>query len=92
MYFSIIVSFLILLCLVIAGTQNTTPLQIQFAWWTVEMSLSAALAWAAAAGAVVVALVSLPRLSVKTFQTRRLRKEVRRLEELCRCSGPGKAA
>ena len=86
-YVSMIVSFLVLLGLVIAGSQNAIPVQIKFAMWTVEMSLSAVLFWAAAAGAVIVGFLSLPKLSVKSLQARRLRKEVRRLEVLCK--GPG---
>jgi uncharacterized integral membrane protein len=79
-----IVSFFILLCLVIAGVQNSTSLQISFLWWTFQMSIPALLLWAGAAGAAVVAVLSLPKLSLKTLQTRRLGKEVRRLEELCK--------
>jgi len=83
-YISMSISFLILLCLAIAGTQNEAPVQIRFATWTMEMSLSAVLLWAAAAGAAVVAFLSLPKLSIKSLQARRLRKEVRRLEAVCK--------
>jgi uncharacterized integral membrane protein len=85
-----IVSFLILCGLVVAGLQNSAPLDVRFAWWTLQLSVSTAITWSAAAGALVVALVSLPRLSVKSFQNRRLRKEVQRLEDLCKCSPPEK--
>jgi uncharacterized integral membrane protein len=84
MYVSIILSFLILLCLVIAGVQNSTPLQIEVAWWTFQMSLPAVVFWSAAGGAAIVALLSLPKLARKMIQTRRLHKEVVRLEGLCR--------
>ena len=86
-YVSMIVSFLILLCLVVAGAQNGIPVQIKFVTWTLETSLSAVLLWAAAAGAFVIGVLSLPKLSVKSLQARRLRKEVRRLETLCKGSG-----
>lgn len=90
-YVSIIISFLILICLVVVGAQNDAPLQLKFAWWVLETSLSAALLWASAAGAAVVAVMSLPKLSVKALQARRLRKEVRRLEGLCKGPGPSSA-
>jgi uncharacterized integral membrane protein len=83
-YVSMITSFLILLCLVIAGIQNAAIVQIHFLVWTKEMSLSDGLLLAAAAGACIVAVLSIPKLSIKTFQTRRLRKEVLRLEMLCK--------
>jgi uncharacterized integral membrane protein len=91
-YVSMIISFLILICLVLVGAQNYAPLQLKFAWWTLETSLSAALLWASAAGAAVVAVLSLPKLSMKALQARRLRKEVRRLEGLCKGAGPESAA
>jgi uncharacterized integral membrane protein len=83
-YVSMIVSFLILLCLVIAGIQNSTPLQIKVGWWTFQMSLPSVVFWAAAGGAAIVAVLSLPKLAKKGLQTRRLHKEVQRLEGLCK--------
>jgi uncharacterized integral membrane protein len=55
-----------------AGIQNTVLLQIKFAWWTRGMSLSVALTWAAVTGAAIMAVLSLPRLSAKIVQARRL--------------------
>jgi len=83
-YVSMIVSFLILLCLVVAGVQNSAPLEVQVGWWTFQMSLPSLVFWAAAGGAAVVALLSLPKLARKVLQTRRLHKEVARLEGLCK--------
>jgi uncharacterized integral membrane protein len=79
-----IVSFLLLLGLVIAGAQNETPVQMKFVIWTMEMPLSSVLLWAAAVGASIVGFLSLPKLSIKSLQARRLRKEVRRLEVICK--------
>jgi uncharacterized integral membrane protein len=83
-YVSMIVSFLILLCLVVAGVQNSTPLEVKVGWWTFQMSLPSVVFWAAAGGAAVVAVLSLPKLARKVLQTRRLHKEVARLEGLCK--------
>jgi uncharacterized integral membrane protein len=85
-FVSMMVSFLILLCLVVAGAQNAIPVQIKFVAWTMDMSLSSLLLWAAAAGAGIVGFLSIPKLSTKSLQARRLRKEVRRLEVLCKGS------
>jgi uncharacterized integral membrane protein len=83
-YVSMIFSFLILLCLIIAGIQNETAIQLKFVQWTMEMPLSSVLLWAAAAGAGIVGFLSIPKLSIKSLQARRLRKEVRRLEVICK--------
>jgi uncharacterized integral membrane protein len=83
-YVSMIVSFLLLLCLVIAGAQNEAIVQLKFIKWTMEMPLSSVLLWAAAVGAGIVGFLSLTKLSIKSLQARRLRKEVRRLEVLCK--------
>ena len=84
MTFSIIISFLILLCLGIAGVQNDVLLQIKFGWWTFQMSLAAVVFWAAIGGAAMISVLSLPKLGKKTIQTRRLHKEMRQLEEQCK--------
>lgn len=83
-YVTMITSFFILLCLVIAGIQNASIVQIHFLVWTKEMPLSDAFLLAAVAGACIVAVLSIPKLSIKSFQARRLRKEVLRLEMLCK--------
>ena len=80
---SIIFSLLILFCLFVAGFQNNAPLQIEFAWWNLQMSLAATIFWSAVAGAAIIALLSLPKLAQKVLEARRLRKEVKRLEKLC---------
>jgi len=83
-YFSMIISFLILLGLVIVGLQNAIPMQIKVGWWIFQMSLPALVFWAALSGATMVAVLSLPKLAGQVLQTRRLHKEVRRLEGLCK--------
>lgn len=91
-YFSIIIGFLIVLCLVITGVQNNTPLQIKVAWLTLQMSVPAVVFWAAVGGAAMIAVLSLPKLVVKSLQTRRLQKEVRRLKGLCKEARQGEPA
>jgi uncharacterized integral membrane protein len=80
---SIILSLLIIVLMALAGLQNRSPLQVDFAWMTLQMSVSAVVFWAGIGGAAVVALLSLPRLSRKAVQARALRKEIQRLEKLC---------
>ena len=86
-YLSMIISFLILLCVVVVGIQNNTPMQIKLAWWVLQVSLTDVVFWAAASGAVVVLVLSFPKLVGKTLQTRRLLKELERLEALRKETG-----
>jgi uncharacterized integral membrane protein len=79
--FWIVLIFLILLCLVIPGLQNAIPLQIKVGWWTLAMSFSSVVFWAAVGGGAIIALLSLPKLVRKTFQTRQLDKKVQSLEQ-----------
>jgi uncharacterized integral membrane protein len=83
MYISIIASFLILLCLVIAGLQNNAPLELKFLWWHLQVPFGVVISWAAAAGAAFIGVLSLPKLVKKYLDARRLEKEVQRLEKLC---------
>lgn len=78
-----IIGFVILLCIVIAGLQNGLPLQFKFLLWDLQTTVTAMLFWAAVAGALVVAVISLPKLAAKSMESRRLHKEVDRLEKLC---------
>jgi uncharacterized integral membrane protein len=91
-YFSVILSFAIFLCLVIVAMQNNTILEIQVMWLSFRISIPALVFLAAAAGALMVAAFGLPKLGRKTLQTRRLNKEVQRLEGLCKESGTEKKA
>ncbi len=86
-YVSLIVSFLILLVLAIAGVQNTAMVQVRFIGWAWATSLSDIILWAAVSGACIVAFLSVPKLSTILVRARRLRKEVIRLEGLCKKSG-----
>ncbi|MFO7965886.1 MAG: LapA family protein [Desulfobacterales bacterium] len=81
--FSVILSFLIILFLVIAGFQNIEEVSIQFLWWNTQMALTGALFLSAVAGAAAAAFLSLPKLFRKHRESKRLRSDVDRLEKLC---------
>jgi len=67
----------------IFAVQNAGPVTIRFGFWAVEMSLVVVILVAAAVGAIMAALLSLPGW----FRDRRaLRKQIRELETL-RASG-----
>jgi uncharacterized integral membrane protein len=81
---TVVISFLILILLVVAGAQNSASLQIKIGWWNLQMSLTEVIFWAAVGGAAVIAVLSLPKMGKTYMETRRLHKEIRRLEKLCR--------
>lgn len=79
---TMILSFLILVLLFIVGIQNNAAVLMRFAWWNFQMSIHTVVLWAAVGGAAMIAILGLPQLGKKYLQTRRLQKEVQRLEEL----------
>ena len=50
MYFSLIVTFLLLMLLVVASVQNTTAIQIKYLAWELEMSLTGLIFYASLLG------------------------------------------
>lgn len=83
-----ILSFMILALLFVVGVQNSAAVQLKFAWWNFQMSIHTVVFWAAVGGAAMIMLVVLPKLGMKYIQTRRLKREVQRLEKI----GPEPAA
>jgi uncharacterized integral membrane protein len=83
-----ILSFMILVLLLAFGVQNSAAVQMKFALWSFQMSIHMVVFWAAVGGAAMITLLVLPKLGIKYMQTRRLQREVQRLEKL----GPEPAA
>ncbi|RJR43336.1 MAG: LapA family protein [Desulfobacteraceae bacterium] len=81
MYLSLIITFLILLALVITGIQNSMPLELKFVVWNLQMSLTALIFCASLFGGAIVAALTLPKLVKKSFQVRRLNREMVALKE-----------
>lgn len=81
MYFSLIVTFLLLMGLVIAGIQNPAPIELTFLGWVFEMPLTGLIAYAALTGGSVVAVLTLPKLVRQALRKRSLRKETVELKQ-----------
>ena len=81
MYFSLIITFLILLAVVITGIQNSMPLELKFIAWNHQMSLTALIFYASLFGGAIVAVLTLPKLVKECLQVRRLNKEMDDLKE-----------
>ena len=81
MYFTLIITFIFLLVIVIAAIQNSMPLDFKFITWDLQISLTALIFYSSLIGGGIVAILTLPRLVKKAFQVRRMTKETHKLKE-----------
>ncbi|MGM0663081.1 MAG: hypothetical protein ACQET7_02720 [Thermodesulfobacteriota bacterium] len=70
MYLSLIVTFILLMGLVVAGIQNVAPVDFKFLAWTFQMSITGLIFFAA-----------LPGLVRQILRNRSFRKEMRELKQ-----------
>jgi len=92
MYLSLIVTFVLLMGLVIAGIQNTASFEIRFLAWSMQMSLTGMIFYASVLGGSIVAVLTLPRMVRLMWRSRSQQRETRdlrqRLESFERPSTP----
>ena len=75
MYFSLIITFLLLLGIIVAGIQNSMPIELKFFVWELQLSLMALIFYSSLIGGAIVAVLTLPKLASKSLKVRRLNKE-----------------
>ena len=80
MYFSLIITFLLFLVIIIPGIQNSMPLDLKFFIWDLQMSITALIFYSSMIGGAIVAILTLPKLAKKSLHVRRLNKEIHKLE------------
>ena len=81
MYFSLIITFLLFLIIIITGIQNSMPLDLKFIIWDIQMSITALIFYFSVIGGAIVAILALPRLVKKSLHVRRLKREINKLKE-----------
>jgi len=81
MYFSLIITFLLFLVIVIAGIQNSMPLDLKFFIWNIKMSITALIFYSSVIGGSIVAILTMPRLAKKYLNVRSLNREIHKLKE-----------
>jgi uncharacterized integral membrane protein len=81
MYASLIITFLLLLGIIIAGIQNSMPVELKFLTWKLHMSLMALIFYASLFGGAIVAVLALPKLVAKYLKVRKLNREVYELKK-----------
>ena len=81
MYFSLIITFLLFLVIIITGIQNSMSLDLKFLFWDLQMSFTALIFYSSIIGGAIVAILSLPKLVKKALDVRRLNREIHKLKE-----------
>jgi uncharacterized integral membrane protein len=76
MYFSLIITFLLLLGIIVASIQNSIPLDLKFLTWKLQLSLTALIFYSSLIGGAIVAILTLPKLVSKHLKIRGLKKEI----------------
>jgi uncharacterized integral membrane protein len=81
MYFSLIITFLLLLGIIITSLQNSMTLELKFVVWNVQTSLTALIFNFSLIGGAIVAVLALPKLVKKSLYVRSLNREISQLEK-----------
>jgi uncharacterized integral membrane protein len=81
MYFSLTVTFLLLLGLVIISLQNSMPLELKFITWNLQMPLTTLILYSSLIGGAIVAVLALPKLVRKSLDVRSLNRETSNLKK-----------
>jgi uncharacterized integral membrane protein len=84
MYFSLIITFLLLMVIIITAIQNSMPLDFKFFTWNFPLSITALIFYSSLIGGAIVAVLVLPKLVMKSFHVRSMNKEIRKLKESIR--------
>jgi uncharacterized integral membrane protein len=82
MYFSLMITFLILLAIVITSLQNSMPVDLKFIAWNHQMSLTALILFSSLFGGAVVAVLALPKLVKKFLDVRSSKRDIHRLKRM----------
>ena len=81
MYFSLIVTFLLLLVIIITAIQNSMPLDFKFFTWKFQISITALIFYSSLIGGAIVAVLALPKLAKKSLHGRSMNREIHKLEQ-----------
>jgi uncharacterized integral membrane protein len=81
MYFSLIITFLLLLVIIITAVQNSMPLDFKFFTWNFQISITALIFFSSLIGGAIVAVLALPKLATKSLHGRSMNREIKKLKE-----------
>ncbi|MCX8012265.1 MAG: LapA family protein [Desulfobacterota bacterium] len=80
MYFSLILSFLIILGITVFALQNGMLLEVNFLFWSFKTSLIAVILGSALTGVFLISLFLVPLLIKKHFREKRFNRQIMELE------------
>ena len=80
MYFSLIVTFILLLFVITAGVQNSAPVDLKLFTWEFQLSVMGLIFYSALVGGAIVAVLSLPKLVSKSLKVKRQNNEIHKLK------------
>jgi uncharacterized integral membrane protein len=80
-YFSLIITFLLLLGMIITSLQNSMALELKFITWNLHTSLTAVIFNCSLIGGAIVAVLALPKLVRKSLDVRSLNREAHKLKK-----------
>ena len=81
MYFSLIITFLLLLVIIITAIQNSMPLDFKFFIWNFQISITALIFFSSLIGGAIVAILALPKLATKSLHGGGMNREIKKLKE-----------
>jgi len=81
MYFSLIITFILLLVIIVTAIQNSMPLDFKFFAWNFQMSITGLIFYSSLLGGAIVAILTLPKLAKKSLHARSMNKEIHKLKE-----------
>jgi uncharacterized integral membrane protein len=81
MYFSLVITFLLLLVIIITAIQNSMPLDFKFFTWNFQISITALIFYSSLIGGAIVTILALPKLVRKALDVRSLNREIHKLKE-----------
>ena len=81
MYFSLIVTFLLLMLIIITAVQNSMHLDFKFFTWNFQLSITALIFYSSLIGGAIVAVLALPKLAKKSLHARSMNREIHKLKE-----------
>ena len=81
MYFSLIITFLLLLVIIITAIQNSMPLDFKFLARHFQISITALIFCSSLIGGAIVAVLALPKLVKKSLRGRSTNREIQKLKE-----------
>jgi len=87
MYVTLIITFILVLLVTIFGLQNGMPLQVRFLFWDLNTSLIAVIFGSTLIGALIVAVLAIPKLITKHFREKKLTKKLDGVAKLSKDSG-----